>query len=168
MRLHSVGARRLSESESNSGSVVPFRGDGMMAFTMRPTGLGSGIDKDRPDYTVVAGEWPHLRNTPRSRQSALVLVDDRQRPDDALGSRGGSGGGQGAVPEELGRLEGVGDAGRGAIDLRCRPRRRPRRSGKKNPAQVGPERGFQRAVRLRLGTPWTPNRASRPRPQMEV
>ena len=37
---------------SNSGSVVPFRGDGMMAFTMRPTGLGSGIDKDRPDYTV--------------------------------------------------------------------------------------------------------------------
>ena len=80
LRLHSVGARRLSESESNSGSVVPFRGDGMMAFTMRPTGLGSGIDKDRPDYTVVAGEWPHLRNTPRSRQSALVLVDDRNGP----------------------------------------------------------------------------------------
>ena len=52
----------------------------MMAFTMRPTGLGSGIDKDRPDYTVVAGEWPHLRNTPRSRQSALVLVDDRNGP----------------------------------------------------------------------------------------
>ena len=24
---------------------------------MRPTGLGSGIDKDRPDYTVVTGEW---------------------------------------------------------------------------------------------------------------
>ena len=59
-----------------------------MALKLRPTGLGSGIDKDRPDYTVVAGEWPHLRNTPRSRQSALVLVDDRQRSDDALGSRG--------------------------------------------------------------------------------
>ena len=57
MRLHSVGARRLSESESNSGSVVPFRGDGMMAFTMRPTGLAFGIDKDRPDYTVYSGEW---------------------------------------------------------------------------------------------------------------
>jgi hypothetical protein len=24
---------------------------------MRLTGLGSGIDKDRPDYTVFAGEW---------------------------------------------------------------------------------------------------------------
>ena len=34
---------------------------------------------------------------------------------------------------------------------------------RKTPPQVGPERGFQRAVRLRLGTSWTPNRASRPR-----
>ena len=24
---------------------------------MRPTGLGSGIDKDRPGYTVCTGEW---------------------------------------------------------------------------------------------------------------
>ena len=28
-----------------------------MPLTMRPTGLGSGIDKDRPDYTVFCGEW---------------------------------------------------------------------------------------------------------------
>ena len=28
-----------------------------MALTMRPTGLGSGIDKDRPDYTVFCGGW---------------------------------------------------------------------------------------------------------------
>ena len=28
-----------------------------MALTMRPTGLGSGIDKDRADYTVFCGEW---------------------------------------------------------------------------------------------------------------
>jgi hypothetical protein len=28
-----------------------------MALTMRATGLGSGIDKDRPDYTVYCGEW---------------------------------------------------------------------------------------------------------------
>jgi hypothetical protein len=27
-----------------------------MALTMRATGLGSGIDKDRPDYTVYTGE----------------------------------------------------------------------------------------------------------------
>jgi hypothetical protein len=28
-----------------------------MALKVRPTGLGSGIDKDRPDYTVYCGEW---------------------------------------------------------------------------------------------------------------
>jgi hypothetical protein len=28
-----------------------------MALTMRPTGLGAGIDKDRQDYTVYTGEW---------------------------------------------------------------------------------------------------------------
>jgi hypothetical protein len=28
-----------------------------MPLTMRQTGLGSGIDKDRPDYTVYCGEW---------------------------------------------------------------------------------------------------------------
>ena len=28
-----------------------------MSLTMRPTGLGSGIDKDRADYTVFCGEW---------------------------------------------------------------------------------------------------------------
>ena len=61
-----------------------------MALKLRPTGLGSGIDKDRPDYTVYTGEWEsaHLRDPRRSRQSALVLVADRQRSDDALGSRG--------------------------------------------------------------------------------
>jgi hypothetical protein len=28
-----------------------------MTLTMRPTGLGSGIDNDRPDYTVLTGGW---------------------------------------------------------------------------------------------------------------
>jgi hypothetical protein len=28
-----------------------------MPFKLRLTGLGSGIDKDRPDYTVFTGEW---------------------------------------------------------------------------------------------------------------
>jgi hypothetical protein len=34
-----------------------------MALKLRPTGLGSGIDKDRPDYTVFnrrVGSRPHL------------------------------------------------------------------------------------------------------------
>jgi hypothetical protein len=28
-----------------------------MALKLRPSGLSSGIDKDRPDYTVYTGEW---------------------------------------------------------------------------------------------------------------
>ena len=32
-------------SKMDSGSVVPFRGGGMMALTLRPSGLGSGINK---------------------------------------------------------------------------------------------------------------------------
>ena len=28
-----------------------------MPLTVRPTGLGSGIDKDRADYTVYSGKW---------------------------------------------------------------------------------------------------------------
>ena len=27
-----------------------------MPLTLRPTGLGSGIDKDRPEYTVFTGD----------------------------------------------------------------------------------------------------------------
>jgi hypothetical protein len=44
-----------------------------MPLTMRPTGLGSGIDKDRPDYSVCTGEWciGRIYETPRrSRQCA--------------------------------------------------------------------------------------------------
>jgi hypothetical protein len=28
-----------------------------MPLKLRPSGLGSGIDKDRPDYAVYSGEW---------------------------------------------------------------------------------------------------------------
>jgi len=47
-----------------------------VALKLRPTGLGSGIDKDRPDYTVYCGSWNvgRIYETRRSRQSALVLV----------------------------------------------------------------------------------------------
>jgi hypothetical protein len=32
-------------------------GSELMPLTMRPAGLSSGIDKDRPDYTMYCGEW---------------------------------------------------------------------------------------------------------------
>ena len=59
-----------------------------MPLKLRPTGLGSGIDKDRPDYTVCTGEWEVGR-----------IYEARR----------------GAVSEELGRLEGVGQVGRVAL-----------------------------------------------------
>ena len=36
---------------------TPLPGHELMPLKLRPTGLGSGIDKERPDYTVVTGEW---------------------------------------------------------------------------------------------------------------
>ena len=50
-----------------------------------------------------------------SRQSSLVLVDDRQPSDDALRPRRDSRRGQGALSEELGCLEGVGENGGGTV-----------------------------------------------------
>ena len=70
-----------------------------MPLKLHPSGLGSGIDKDRP----------HLPDPRRSRQSALVLVDERKRPHDTIGPGGDLGRGEGAVSEELGRMEGVGE-----------------------------------------------------------
>ena len=63
-----------------------------MPLKLRPTGLGSGIDKERADYTVYSGGWDvgriyETRGGPR--QPALVLLaEDRQWSDVALGSRG--------------------------------------------------------------------------------
>jgi hypothetical protein len=67
----------------------------------------------RPGYAVLSGGWAigrihETRGGPD--RSALVLVVDRQRSDDTLGSRGDVGGGQGAVSEELGQVEGMGEA----------------------------------------------------------
>ena len=58
-----------------------------MALKLRPSGLGSGIDKDRPDYAVYSGEWEigriyQTRGGPDSLRWFWSL--DRQRSDDAL------------------------------------------------------------------------------------
>ena len=55
---------------------------------MRPTGLGSGIDKDRPDYAVYCGGWNvgriyQTRGGPDSLRWFWSMT--RQRSDDALG-----------------------------------------------------------------------------------
>ena len=62
-----------------------------MPLTLRPTGLGSGIEKGPTGLHRVLRRmsgWPHLRDPWRSRQSALVLVDDNHRSHGALGPCG--------------------------------------------------------------------------------
>ena len=50
-----------------------------MTLKLCLTGL---VDKDRPDYTRLRRRVrSHLRDSRRSRQSALVLVANRQRSD---------------------------------------------------------------------------------------
>ena len=84
---------------------------------MRPTGLGSGIDKDRPDYTVATGEWEVGRiyqtrggpdslrwfwsmtvNGPMTRSDCVATLEEAK-----------------AQFQKLGRVEGVGEAGRGSV-----------------------------------------------------
>jgi hypothetical protein len=59
-----------------------------MPLTLRPTGLGSGIDKDHPDYTIYCGAWdcrPHLRdrlmtvNGPMTRLNRVATLEDLKR-----------------------------------------------------------------------------------------
>jgi hypothetical protein len=66
-----------------------------MALKLRPTGLGSGIDKDRPDYTAHSGQWAggrihqtrggpdHLRwfwsltvNGPMTRANHVAILEE--------------------------------------------------------------------------------------------
>jgi hypothetical protein len=54
---------------------------------MHPTGLGSGIDKDRPDFTIFSDGWAigriyQTRGGPRS--SEVALLADLQSADRAL------------------------------------------------------------------------------------
>jgi hypothetical protein len=88
-----------------------------MALKLRPTGLGPGIDKDRQDYTVYTGGWDiggsyETRGGPeRLRWFWSFAVQGpmtRGSSSDLRGSKGG-------VSEELGSLEGVGEAGRASL-----------------------------------------------------
>ena len=88
-----------------------------LALKLRPTGLGSGIDKDRPDYTVYCGGWDvgriyQTRGGPESLRWFWSLTVNGPN---ARGSGGDIGRGQGAVSEELGRVEGVGEVGGGSL-----------------------------------------------------
>ena len=60
-----------------------------MALKLRPTGLGSAIDKDRPDYTVYCGDWDlgRIYQTRGGPDSLRWFWSMTVKSDDALGAR---------------------------------------------------------------------------------
>ena len=84
-----------------------------MALTMRPTGLGSGIDKDRTDYTVFSGEWNigriyEVRGGPEHLRWFWALHFPSKPQDLRTDNRVG---GKGGVRGELAGMVGVGEVG---------------------------------------------------------
>ena len=65
---------KLKDLQTGEEIVIAFKVGNNNALKLRPTGLGSGIDKDRPTTPCCrrVGGRPHLRYPRRSRQSALV------------------------------------------------------------------------------------------------
>ena len=134
-----------------------------MPLKLRPTGLGSGIDKDRPDYTVFTGEWEvgriyETRGGPDNlRWFWLMTVNGPMTRSDRVAT----------LEEAKAQFQKSWDAWKAwsrleEVPLTCAAAHAGGRGGRerKTPLQVGPERGFQRAVRLGGAKSWTPNRAS--------
>lgn len=82
-----------------------------MPLKLRPTGLGSEIDKERQDYTVYIGKWGVGRIYDLRWFWSFSQHGPMMRSGRDLGR------GEGGVPEKLERLEGVGEAGGGALNL---------------------------------------------------
>lgn len=62
-----------------------------MSLKLRPTGLGSGIDKDRQDYTVYTGGWDIGRIYETRGAPEHPPARDGIGPSDHFGSVGSAG-----------------------------------------------------------------------------
>ena len=75
-----------------------------MALKLGPTGLGSGIDKDRQDFTIYSGGWAmEQRGGPDSMRWFWSLHR-------IFGKPGNARRGHGAVRIDLAAIAGVGEA----------------------------------------------------------
>jgi len=83
------------------------------ASHIQPREVCSRVSSTRLQRRV--GHWADLRYPRRPGASALVLVLCRSRSDDAFGSSSDLRGSEGAVSEELGSLEDVGEDGGVAV-----------------------------------------------------
>ena len=98
-----------------------------MPLKVRPTGLGSEIDKERQDYTVYIEKWAvgriyDLRWFWSFSRHGPMMVSAFEEAKDCVGISGrlpSDCAGEGAVSAEMGSVEGLGEAGRGALEA-CR------------------------------------------------
>jgi hypothetical protein len=51
-----------------------------MTLKLRPSGLSSAIDKDRPDYTILCGEWEIGRIFWRKRRLSFLRRQRQPSP----------------------------------------------------------------------------------------
>jgi hypothetical protein len=69
----------VRDLRSGDVTAVAQRPGWAMPLKLRPAGLGSGIDKDRPDYTVFTGEWEigriYQTSTRTNRESPVADSD---------------------------------------------------------------------------------------------
>ena len=88
-----------------------------MPLKLRPTGLGHGVYKDVPDYSLFCGEWCigriyETRTGPADTTLVLGVARAEQAREHAhLKPRCDAGRGQGRVRGELEAVEGVGGDG---------------------------------------------------------
>jgi hypothetical protein len=84
-----------------------------MPRKLRPTGLGSGIDKDRQDFTIYSGDWPWGASTSSGGPESMRWFWSPMTRSDCVATLEEA---KAQFQKSLGRLEGVGEAGRGRLN----------------------------------------------------
>jgi hypothetical protein len=131
-----------------------------MPLKLRPTGLGSGI----ADLTIFSGSWEvgRIYETRGGPDSLRWFWSERQWANDTIEPRGDLGRGSGAISEELGQVDGVGEAGRCPLVSAIRltkaqqtildKQKAPHRTGPL-PQGVATTGGAERATSMRTAPP---------------
>jgi hypothetical protein len=125
---YEAAARRLFKQLSYkcpAETILRLRRGSEILIKMPADGLETCASNSVPNPLPVSPKLTRWRAHLAAHSGRLApnRPPDRHRPHDALGPRGDLGGSQSAASEELGRLEGVGEAGRGRLGLRRTIRR---------------------------------------------
>jgi hypothetical protein len=67
----------VKDLQSGDVTAAALRPGVSNALKLRPTGLGSGIDKDRPDHAVYCGWfWSMTINGPMTRSDRVATLEE--------------------------------------------------------------------------------------------